>query len=41
MVTDIKHSQHFTVDGKERSLNVLGNVAIESLLLPRLATKDE
>lgn len=41
MVSHIKHPQHFTVDGKEWSLNVFGNVTIESFLFSRFATKDE
>ena len=41
MVVDIKHSEHFPVDSKERPLDVLGNIAVEPLLLFCFATKDE
>ena len=41
MVSHIEHPQHLVVDCKERSLDVLGDVAIELFLLCCLAAKDE
>lgn len=41
VIGDVKHSQHFTVDGKQRSPDISCNAAIECLVWAPLFAEDE